>query len=312
MNNRILHILALSLIKGVGSAFVKRRINEIETYIDDLDLLGNMLGGKVTIDVINENLPLAQKIIEECIENNIIMTSIICDDYPSLLKEIKNPPSILYLKGNVANLEKCIALIGSRKSDELGNAIASKIGNYFSKNWSICNGLVDGIDKNAILNNESVFPNITGVISGGLNYHKTSSKITIELADKVLNNNGLLISENPPNKREDQFSGSKASRIQAGVSKGVILIQSSSSGGSKYTIKTFSELERLLGVVNFMGNVKFEEEELFSGNRLLINSGIEGVAKMCEINKLTTIKTKSIIEIKNKDDYNFFEKALLK
>lgn len=310
MNIRIKHILAISLINGVGDAFIKKKINEIETYIYDIDLLGNMLGGKVSKDGILENLPLADKIINDCCESKIEIVSVICETYPSLLKEIKNPPAILYLKGNVTNLENCIAIIGSRKSDELGNTIASKVGSYFSEKWSICNGLVEGIDKNSILNGKSVLSNVTGVISGGLNYHKTSSKTTKELADKVLGNNGLLISENPPNKPEDQFSGSKASRIQAGISKGVILIQSSSSGGSKYTIKTFSELDRLLGVVNFKGNEKFDKEELFSGNRLLINEKLEGLAKMCGIKKINTIKIKSIIEIRNRSDYSFFEKAL--
>jgi DNA processing protein len=303
------HILALTLIKGVGDAFIKRRLNEIKLYINDLDLLGNMLGGKVSKEGIVENLPLAEKIIEDCIENNIEIVSLICESYPLALKEIKNPPAILYLKGNINNLENCIAIIGSRKSDKLGNAIASKIGSYFSQKWSICNGLVDGIDRSAIEQNESVLQNVTGVISGGLNYHRTSSKITKELADKVLRNNGLLISENPPNKAEDQFSGSKASRIQAGLSKGLVLIQSSNSGGSKYTIKAFSELSRPIGVINFKGNKNFENGELFSGNRLLLNKGINGIAEMCEINKINNIKTKNIIPFTSKNDYILFEKS---
>lgn len=310
MNNRIKHILALSLIKGVGDAFIKRKLNEIEAYIGDVDLLGNMLGGKVTIDGIIENLPIATKIIGECLENDIKIIPITSDQYPYLLKEIKNPPAILYLKGNMANLEKCVAIIGSRKSDNLGNSIATKIGEHFSGKWSICNGLVEGIDKNAILSNDRVLSNVTGVLSGGLNYDKTSSKITKELAEKVLKNNGLLVSENPPNKREDQFSGSKASRIQAGLSKGVILIQSSSSGGSKYTIRAFSELNRTLGVINFKGNKIFDREELFSGNRLLIAKEIDGIAEMCDIKKTNGIKIKKIIPFMSKDDYILFEKVL--
>lgn len=79
-------------------------------------------------------------------------------------------------------------------------------------------------------------------MSGGLNFHHTSSKITSELAEKVLKEDGLLISEVEPDRKEDQFSGSKASRIQAGLSSALILIQSSIDGGSKYTIKAFRNL----------------------------------------------------------------------
>jgi DNA processing protein len=311
MNNRIKHILALSLIKGVGNAFIKRKLNEIEAYIADVDLLGNMLGGKVTIDGITENLPIANKIIGECLENDIKIIPITSDQYPSLLKEIKNPPAILYLKGNMANLEKCVAIIGSRKSDNLGNSIATKIGGYFSEKWSICNGLVEGIDKNAILNEDRILSNVTGVLSGGLNYERTSSKITKELAEKVLSNNGLLVSENPPNKREDQFSGSKASRIQAGLSKGIIIVQTSTTGGSKYTLKAFSELNRILGVISFQGNKNFEIAEQFSGNRLLLEKGIKGIAEMCDIKKMNSIKIKKTIELKSKGDYLLFDNEMI-
>ncbi|QNM84587.1 DNA-processing protein DprA [Polaribacter pectinis] len=311
MNIKIKHILAISLIKGVGDAFIKKRLNEIKLYINDIDLLGNMLGGKVTKEGIIENFPIAEKIIEDCIEGNIELVSLLCDSYPCLLKEIKNPPAILYLKGNITNLSNCVAVIGSRKSDDLGNAIANKVGNYFSQKWSICNGLVDGIDRNAIEQNDSVFKNVTGVISGGLNYHRTSSKITKELADKVLRNNGLLISENPPNKAEDQFSGSKASRIQAGLSKGIILIQSSIAGGSKYTLKSFSELDRVLGVINYPGNKSFETEEQFSGNRLLLEKGIEGLVEMCDIKKNSNVKIDKIVQLKSKEDYSFYDKQLV-
>ncbi len=310
MNNNIKHILALSLIKGVGDAFIKKKLNEIQSYINDVDLLGNMLGGKITTEAIIANIPLANDLIDQCLENDIRIIPIISDEYPSLLKEIKNPPAILYLKGNITNLEKCIAVIGSRKSDDLGNAIAKKIGEYFSQKWSICNGLVNGIDKNSILNNEIVFSNVTGVLSGGLNFEKTSSKITKELAKKVLDNNGLLVSENPPNKREDQFSGSKASRIQAGLSKGLVLIQSSRNGGSKYTIKAFSGLDRAFGVINFKGNKSFDTEELFSGNRLLVSKSVDGIAEMCDINKANNIKVEKIISLASKEDYVLFEEAI--
>lgn len=311
MKNRIKYLLALSLIKGVGDTFIKKQINVIELYIGDINLMGNMLGGKVTVEGLQECLPMAEEIIDECSKSKIKIVSLLCDGYPQLLKEIKNPPPILYMKGRVENLDRCIGVIGSRKSGDLGNKIASRIGSYFSQNWSVCNGLVDGIDKNAIYNKVSVLNNVTGVLSGGLNFNITSSKTTRFLAEEVLKNNGLLISENPPNKKEDQFSGSKASRIQAGLSRGLVLVESSIDGGSKFTIKSFSELNRVLGVISYPGNTIFENEDRFSGNRLLIKSGIRGISLMCDIRKETNIKTKTIIEIKSKSHYQEFEKNLL-
>jgi DNA processing protein len=207
-------------------------------------------------------------------------------------------------------LSKAIAIIGTRKSTDLGNKIASKLGSYFSENWAICNGLVDGIDKNSILINNEMLPNVIGILSGGLNYEKTSSKITKELASKVLANYGLLISEQEPNKKEDQFSGSKASRIQAGLSKGLILIQSSITGGSKYTVKSFSEVKRPIGVVAFESSPEYQNTDEFSANRLLIEENKKGLLKMCDIKKEDNLKTSQIIKIASITDYTIFEKSI--
>ncbi|RZL13913.1 MAG: hypothetical protein EOO96_31330, partial [Pedobacter sp.] len=88
------------------------------------------------------------------------------------------------------------------------NKIANKIGLYFSEHWSVCSSLLEGIGKNAVNVNNEILPNVIGVLSGGLNYDSTTSSTTQYLAGKVLQNNGLLISEFEPNKKEDQFSTS--------------------------------------------------------------------------------------------------------
>lgn len=308
MSNSIKNIIALSLIKGVGATFIKKNIAIISMYIDNIEMLSN-IGGKVTLEQLTYNLKYAEEILSDCAENNIKIVSIIDDEYPQKLLEIKDPPPIIYLKGNLNLIDKVIAVIGTRKSSDLGNKIAYKIAENFSHSWSICNGLVDGIDKNSIYQNNQILPNVIGVLSGGLNYNVTSSKVTRELAELVLENNGLLISENEPNKKENQFSGSKASRIQAGISNALILIQSKVSGGSKYTLKPFSELNRPIGVIEFNGNDEYKNDELFSANRLLITEGTKGLIEMCGIKKNLNIKSK-IYKISKKEDYDIFKRKI--
>ena len=303
------YIIALSQIKGIGSAFIKKHLGFIKQNILNKEKLCE-LSSKIDLDDLEEYFNNASYIMADCEKYNISTVSIIEDNYPSLLLEIKDPPPILYLKGNKDLLEKAIAIIGSRKSTDLGNKIANKVGEYFSKKWAICNGLVDGIDKNSISNNKDVFPNVIGVLSGGLNFHKTSSKITIDLADKVLRNNGLLASEYEPNKKEDQFSGSKASRIQAGLSNSLILIQSSKNGGSKYTIKAFSPLHRPLAVVEFNSNSEYLTSESFDGNRLLIEKGKQGIMEMCDLKKMEIIKVFKIIKLEKSADYKALEQEI--
>ena len=303
------NIIALANIKGIGASFMKQHLNLISLYRDNLEMLLS-LSNKIDENDLHANILKAREIIYECNANGVKIISYIDADYPKLLLEIKDPPPVLYAKGNLELLNKAIAIIGTRKSTELGNKIANKVGQYFSEHWAICNGLVEGIDKHSITNSDEVFSNVIGVISGGLNFEKTSSKITKELAKKVLDRNGLLLSENEPNKKEDQFSGSKASRIQAGLSRGLILIQSSSNGGSKYTLKTFSELNRPIGIIDFKTNPEFNNSDEFSGNRLLLSELSLGLQKICEIKSKELIKTREIISITGNEDYVTFENYL--
>jgi DNA processing protein len=303
------NIIALANIKGIGASFMKQNLNLISLYKDNLEMLSS-LSNKIDENDLHSNILKAREIISDCATHGIKIISYLDADYPKLLLEIKDPPPVLYAKGNLELLDKAIAIIGTRNSTDLGNKIAKKVGDYFSNQWAICNVLVEGIDKNSILNKDAVCSNVIGVISGGLHFEITSSKITKELAKKVLENNGLLLSENEPNKKEDQFSGSKASRIQAGLSKGLILIQSSSNGGSKYTLKTFSELQRPIGVINFNSNTEYSNSDEFSGNRILLSDLNNGLQKICNIKSNELIRTSKIISISGNEDYKIFENSL--
>lgn len=303
------NIIAFSLVKGIGASFMKQNIHIINNYKDNLEMLSS-ISNKVTISDIEANKIYVDKIIKDCIENEIQILTFIDTEYPKNLLEIKDPPPVIYVKGNYSLISKAIAIIGTRKSTELGNKIATKLGVYFNKNWAICNGLVDGIDKSTVLINNHIVPNVIGILSSGLNFEKTASKVTKELASKVLANNGLLISEHEPDKKEDQFSGSKASRIQAGLSRGLILVQSKIDGGSKYTIKAFSELSRPIGVIDFSTNNEYTNSVEFSSNRLLLSEKKKGLSKMCDIKKEDAIKTSIIIPISGNNDYEIFEKAI--
>ena len=309
MNKNTKNIIAFSFLNGIGAGFIKKNLSFLKSNIESLELLAS-LTDKFDLYDYEFNISLADKIIEDSEKQKIKIVTVLDDDYPPQLLEIKDPPPVLYCKGNLELLDKAIAVIGTRKSTELGNKIAGKVGQYFSKNWAICNGLVDGIDKNLVFIDGKILPHVIGVLSGGLDYKHTCPKLTSELADLVLNNNGLLVSENEPNNKEDQFSGSKASRIQAGLSKALILIQSSIAGGSKYTIKAFSALERPIAVIDFKNNLEYLQGSMFDGNKLLIEKGNQGIMEMCDIKKLDNIHTTKIIRLENSTDYQLIENEI--
>ena len=131
------NILALSMIKGVGANFIKKNLSLISAYENNLEMLAGM-GGKINMEEITATLPAARSMLQRCEALNIQAISILDSNYPSKLKELKDPPPFLYCLGNLALLhQNTIAIIGTRKSTELGDQIACRIGSYFTQNYSI-------------------------------------------------------------------------------------------------------------------------------------------------------------------------------
>lgn len=303
------NLLILSQVKGLGPAFFKKhRIellnsNNIQFFIDKFtnESKSNFL-------FYEEN---AEKIIEDCKSLGIQMISCLSNNYPQQLLDINLPPVMLYIKGNTTLLKNIVSIIGTRNSTPLGNLIAERLGSYFSKDFAICNGLVEGIDEHSIHFGDKTISNAIGVISGGLNYEFTCSKPHAKLIDRVLDAGGLVLSEFSPQQCEDKYSGSKASRIQAGLSQGLILVQSGIDGGSKYTLSTFAKLPRTLGVIHYPSSKEYQSKA-FEANRVIVNEQYVGLARIIGLKTEKTISVKSIITISGKKDYDLFKNAIIK
>lgn len=299
----IKNILILSMVKGIGPAFIKKNCHRLinDSSCDQLvreskpEELDNLAGYAKAAD----------EIMSDCEANEIKMISIIDAEYPSQLKEIGDPPSILFLKGRQSLLNHVVAIIGTRHSSELGNKIAERVGSYFANYFAICNGLVEGIDEHSIYVEGKVQPNVVGIISGGLFYKETCSIHHIKVIDDVLNAGGLIISEYYPRQKEDMYSGSKASRIQAGLSHGLILVQSKIDGGSKYTLSKFAKLGRPIGVIHYPASAEYKSES-FGANRLIAEKGIEGLAQLIGVKRNYSLKIGTITVLSCKADYNTF------
>ena len=289
------------MVKGIGPAFIKKNCHRL---INDSSCDQIVKESKPEeLDNLVSYAKTADEIMSDCKDNDIKMVSIIDAEYPSQLKEIGDPPSVLFIKGNLSLLNHVIAIIGTRHSSELGNKIAERVGSYFADYFSICNGLVEGIDEYSIYGGSKVLSNVVGIISGGLCYNETCSSHHIQVINDVLEAGGLIISEYYPRQKEDMYSGSKASRIQAGLSHGLILVQSKIDGGSKYTLAKFAKLGRPIGVIHFPSSAEYQSES-FGANRLIAEKGKDGLAQMIGLKKTSSINIGPLIILSNKDDYN--------
>lgn len=204
-----------------------------------------------------------------------------------------------------------ITVIGTRKPNEHGKIIAERVCKYFySQGWGICNGLADGIDTFAIRENQDCYlNNVVGVVGCGLNKSSFRSlpKQSVFNINNILVNNGLVISEVPPMKKQDTFSVIKSCRIQAGLGVGLILIQSSTNGGSRFTVKAAFESNRPIGVVH---PIKTDiERDDYSANKKIIENGIKGLSECIELKNTNKYSSKICI-LTGKESYPQFESVI--
>lgn len=313
MKNNLVAILALREVKGIGAAAIKKLwINKHfdgSNYYEITESCLRFLKKLISDEELRNHISTAHDIISEHASEGINLVDISDERYPKLLKEPKGPPSILYYKGPLENASKCVGIIGTREAPPKTIEIAKRISNHFSdQGYSICNGLAVGIDEACVRTETRVRGNVVGVVAGGLNYNKTKTllKTTAALAEKVLENGGLILSEYPCNTKEDTFKVVDSCTIQAGLPQGLILIQSKADGGSKYTLKAFAELHRPLGVVCIAG---INDDISFEANRLLTTQGKEGLSLMTGI-KSEMINVTRIIPISQKTDYDNLQHAM--
>ena len=141
-NNKIIGIIALSELKGIGPAFVKKVVSkntfETSNTIQEIKEIITANNKQFDDDTIFEAVESAKDIVFKCKEEGITIIEFTSEDYPTLLKEIKDPPSVIYCKGNLDLLyNKTVCIIGTREPNENSVKISERIGSFYSKtSWA--------------------------------------------------------------------------------------------------------------------------------------------------------------------------------
>ena len=156
------------------------------------------IGEKFLEIILNENTKIVVlRHLEYMKKHNIDIISIEDDDYPTLLKEIPNPPICLYIKGNKQILNQTnIAIVGCRDATEYGKYVSQKFSYDLSQNgFNIVSGLARGIDSFAHIGAIKAKGKTIAVLGNGLD--TIYPRENIKLAEKILEKGGAIISEYP-------------------------------------------------------------------------------------------------------------------
>ncbi|MBI3261080.1 DNA-protecting protein DprA [Candidatus Berkelbacteria bacterium] len=189
-----------------------------------------------------------QKVLKNCQAHGIDLISIKDERYPMLLKQITDPPLLIYTKGTLPADEPTVAIVGTRKPTDYGAAAAQ----YFAKGLAsqgiiVVSGLAYGIDSVAHQATLDVGGKTVAVLPGGLD--KTFPTQHEQLAKQIVTSGGALVSEYPPGTPAYKANFGVRNRIIAGFSLGTLVVEGAEHSGTMLTARSTLEYNRELFAV---------------------------------------------------------------
>lgn len=178
--------------------------------------------------------------------NGISILSLSDPRYPSLLKEIPDPPPLLYIRGSLEALKrKQVAIVGTRKPTSYGRHIAR----LFAKNLarigiSVVSGLALGLDAEAHLGAIESRGITVAVLGNGLMDSRIAPRNNAHLAKRIIENGGTLISQFPPDTPAAPENFPLRNRIIAGISLGTVVVEAGEKSGTLITARLALEYNR--------------------------------------------------------------------
>lgn len=196
---------------------------------------------KVGVDVFEAS---AARLIETHLEVGISVAAIDDGEYPEVLALAPDAPSVIYWRGKLEPISiASAAVVGTRQPTEKGRLIAERLSAHLaSKGVAIISGLALGIDTVAHDAALRAGGYTAAVLAQSLDQVAPASNR--KLAFDIVESGGALIAEHPIGKVTDRYDFANRDRIQSGLSRIVIPIQTGEKGGTQNTIKAAKAQQR--------------------------------------------------------------------
>lgn len=282
----IYYWLALRSVQGVGNTIFKRLIEVfgspervLASSISELskvDGVGNSIANNIIRFKPDKKI---SREIEEIRRLGINLITLNDACYPEKLKEIYDPPPILYVKGELKREDaNAIAIVGARNATTYGKIVTERLSSELAScGYTIVSGMARGIDTFAHRGAITAGGRTIAVFGSGIDtiYPPENRGLATEIIET-----GAVISEFQPGIPPDKTNFPKRNRIISGISAGVLVIEASNDSGSLITAN--AALEQGREVFAIPGNIN---SRCSSGTNGLIKKGaklVEGIEDILE------------------------------
>ncbi len=274
--------LALSTIKGLGS----RRMKKLLEYFEDP--LEIWQAGQRDLEYVTGSPALARKIVEEreridldrlletIDQKEIAYITLLDEGYPEELKNISDPPPVLYYKGELNFSYPAVAIVGARGCSNYGKKVAENFACQLAERGVVViSGLARGIDTYAHIGALRAKGKTIAVIACGLDivYPPENKKLYMEIQHE-----GSLLSEYPPGVEPLSGHFPQRNRIISGLSQGILVVEAADRSGSLITAAIAREQGRKLFAIP--GNIDRPQSR---GCNKLIKEGAKLVTKVEDV-----------------------------
>lgn len=272
-------LIALMKLKGFGrrsTLEVKQRTpteSNAEACIDAMtSSIERLYPARASASAISNAWRRSEDELARTIEAGISVVALHDQDFPQRLRNIPNPPVILYVRGSLlaTRTSKCLAVVGTQEPTLYGKAVANKsAATAVEHGFTIVSGLARGCDTHA--HEGCVESSGIGVAVLGNGLDKLYPASNQKLADLLVEHDGCLVSEYPLGSRPTKWSFAERDRIQSGLADAVLVIETDVVGGTMHTVGYARKQRRPLACI--VHPEKYRREPKTRGNRQLQNQG---------------------------------------
>ena len=276
----LIHWIWLSHRPGFGPRTKAKLLEHFRdpeaVYYADEEALGHLeLSQEARAALLDKNLESSGKILEECEKKRLNILTIQDAAYPSRLKNIPDPPLVLYYKGQLPDFdsEPVIGVVGTRKASAYGLTVAKRMGYQIGKcGGLVVSGMAYGIDGLAMSGALTAGAKTVGVLGCGADIvYPQSNRSLFRDVERY----GCILSEFAPGQPAAKWTFPMRNRIISGLSCGVLVVEAPEKSGALITARL--ALEQGRDVFAVPGNIDMPtcagSNELLRDGAIMVSSG---------------------------------------